>query len=158
TRGAQGTTAVSHVAQIPVYSLLNRTLVAPFPPMFFGSPYAGSWTFPIAMPGVRIAAAEVSVTNSMGPSPIARIGLASNTDFGLRTLSGGQYSLQVDGFLAVDESAVPAVVMEAAHAVRDVFAILGTAADASVQLQLNLNGSAYCSLEFGPGMTVSNSV
>jgi hypothetical protein len=76
----------------------------------------------------------------------------------LRTLSGGQYSIQVDGFLAVDSSAAPAIVAEASHAVRDVFAVLGGAADAAVQVQLNVDGTAYCALTFAAGTITSNSV
>jgi len=76
----------------------------------------------------------------------------------LRTLSGGQYSIQVSGFLAVDQSAAPALVIEAAHSVRDVFAILGTAADNVIQLQLNVNGSAYCQLSLAASAIVSDSV
>jgi len=158
TRGIDGTTAAAHAAQTPVYTLANLTVIAPFPAGFFGSPYSGSWTFPISLPDVRIASAELVVTNDFGNSPAGSVYLTHNDDCGLRTLSGGQYSIQVDGFLAVDQSVAPAVVVDASHAVRDVFAILGTAADAQVQLQLNVNGAAYCTLAFTPGMIVATSV
>jgi hypothetical protein len=79
-------------------------------------------------------------------------------DNGLRTLSGGQYSIQVDGFLAVDQSAAAALVTDAAHSVRDVFAVLGTSADQPVQLQVNVNGVSYCQLTIPIGLLVSNSV
>jgi hypothetical protein len=79
-------------------------------------------------------------------------------DSGLRTLSGGQYSIQVEGFLAVDQSVAPALVVDAARSVRDVFGILGAAADAAVQLQLNVNGTAYCQLTFSAGATLSSAV
>ena len=39
--------------------------------------------------------------------------LPTMTIKGLRTLSGGQYSIQVDGYLAVDQSAAPALIVEA---------------------------------------------
>jgi hypothetical protein len=52
----------------------------------------------------------------------------------------------------------PAIVVETAHSVRDVFAILGTAADAQVQVQINLNSASYCTLTFGPGTISSNSI
>jgi len=48
--------------------------------------------------------------------------------------------------------------MEASHAVREIYAVLGKAADAQVRLQLNVNGSPYCSLAFNPSNSVSNSV
>jgi hypothetical protein len=84
--------------------------------------------------------------------------LTHSADGGLRTLSGGQYSIQVDGFLAVDQSVAPALVVDAAHSVRDVFAILGAAADAPVQLQLNVNGTSYCQVTFATGATLSSAV
>jgi len=158
TRGIDGTTAAAHAAQTPLYTLASMTVIAPFPTAFFGSPYSGSWSFPIPLPDVRVACAELVVTNDVGSSPAGSIYLTHNDDCGLRTLSGGQYSIQVEGFLAVDQSVAPAVVVDASHAVRDVYAILGTAADAQVQLQLNANGAAYCTLTFPAGMIVSNSV
>jgi hypothetical protein len=84
--------------------------------------------------------------------------MTHNQDNGLRTLSGGQYSIQVDGFLAVDQCVAPAIVVETARSVRDVFAILGTAADANVQVQINVNGAAYCTVAFAPGAIASNSI
>ena len=146
TRAMDGSQAAAHAAQTPVYPLLSKTVIAPFPPEFFGSPYSGSWSYPIALPDVRVASAELFVTNQQGNSPTQDICLTHTTDSGLRTLSGGQYSIQVDGYLAVDQSVAPALVMEASHSVRDVYAVLGTAADAAVGLQLNVNGASYCQL------------
>ncbi len=140
-----------HTPHTPVYHLLSQTAIAPFPPEFFGSPYSGSWSYPIALPDVRVASAELFVTNQKGNSPTKDICLTHTTDSGLRTLSGGQYSIQVDGYLAVDQSAAPALVMEASHSVRDVYAVLGTAADAAVGLQLNVNGASYCQLTLPRG-------
>jgi hypothetical protein len=158
TRAIDGSQATAHAAQTPVYHLLSKTVIAPFPPDFFGSPYSGSWSYPITLPDVRVASAELFVTNQKGNSPAKDICLTHTTDSGLRTLSGGQYSIQVDGYLAVDQSAAPALVMEASHAVRDVYAVLGKAADAAVGLQLNLNGASYCQLTFATGATVSSTV
>ena len=142
TRAIDGSQAAAHAAQTPVYHLLSKTVIAPFPPEFFGSPYSGSWSYPIALPDVRVASAELFVTNQQGNSPAQDICLTHTTDSGLRTLSSGQYSIQVDGYLAVDQSAAPALVMDASHSVRDVSAVLGTAADAAVGLQLNVNGAS----------------
>ena len=155
TRGMHGSTAATHAAQTPIYTLANTTVVAAFPQQFFGTPYSGSWMFPIAMPDVRVASAELYVTNDWGNSPTAAICLTNNDDGGLRTLSGGQYTIQVGGCLAVDQSAAPPLVVEATHSVRDVFAVLGTAADAAVQVQLNVNGGAYCTLTIPAGQLAS---
>jgi hypothetical protein len=158
TRAMDNSLAAAHAAQAPVYQLVSTTVIAPFPPEFFGSPYSGSWSYPIALPDVRVASAELFVTNQKGNSPTQDIFLTHTTDSGLRTLASGQYSIQVDGYLAVDQSAAPALVMEASHSVRDVYAVLGTAADAAVGIQLNLNGASYCQLTFAPGATLSNTV
>jgi Flp pilus assembly protein TadG len=130
----------------------------PFPDGFFGSPYSGSWSYPISLPDVRVGSAELFVTNQLGNSTITGICMTHNDENGLRTLSGGQYSIQVDGYLAVEQSVAPAIVVEAAHSVRDVFAILGSAADAQVQVQVNVNSAVYCTLTFAPGTIASNSI
>jgi hypothetical protein len=110
------------------------------------------------LPDVRIGSAELFVTNAIGNSPVSGICMTHNIDNGLRTLSGGQYSIQVDSFLAVEQCVAPPLVVETAHSVRDVFAVLGSAADAQVQVQVNLNGALYCTLTFGPGTISSNSI
>ncbi len=158
TRAMDGSQAAAHAAQTPVYPLLSETVIAPFPPEFFGSPYSGSWSYPIALPDVRVASAELFVTNQQGNSPTQDICLTNTTDSGLRTLASGQYSIQVDGYLAVDQSVAPALVMDAPHSVRDVYAVLGAAADAPVGLQLNVNGASYCQLTIAAWATVSNTV
>jgi hypothetical protein len=158
SRGMHETHPASHDAATPVYPLTPKTVIAPFPDRFFGSSYSGTWSFPIVIPDVRIASAELFVTNQKGNSPPTAICLTHSADTGMRTCAGGQYSLQVDGYLAVDQSATPAVVVDSQRSVRDVYGILGTAADAPVQFQVNVNGTAYCHCTFQPGMVVSNSV
>jgi hypothetical protein len=96
------------------------------------------------------------VTNAQGNSPTASVALTSTVDRGLRTLSGGQYSIQAEGFLAVDQSIAPPLVVESAHAVRDVFAVLGRAADDEVRVQVNVDDAAYCTIVFAAGTTVSD--
>jgi hypothetical protein len=64
----------------------------------------------------------------------------------------------VEGFLAVDQSAAPALIVDQAHSVRDVFAILGTVADAQVRLQVNVNGALYCPLSFDQGSSLAASM
>ncbi len=158
TRGAHGSTASSHETGALVYRLAARTFISSFPAGFFGSPYSGSWKDTIPMADVRLASAELFVTNAHGNSPVASIYLTNNDDNGLRTLSGGQYSIQVEGFLAVDQSATPPLVVEGSHAIRDIYAILGKAADAPISLQLRLDGADYCRLDFAAGQFVSSVV
>ena len=157
-RGVNSSPASGHAAQAAVYHLAGLTAIAGFPQGFFGSPYSGTWSFPVPLPDVRVASAQLFVTNQKGNSPTASACLTHTVDSGLRTLSGGQYSIQVEGFLSVDQSASPALVVEAAHSVGDIYAVLGAAADATVQLQLNVNGLAYCQLLFQPNETISNDV
>jgi hypothetical protein len=158
TRGVNGSQAAAHNAGAIVYVLAAKTIITPFPEEFFGSPYSGSWSYPLPLPDVRVASAEAFVTNDRGNSPTTAICLTGTTDNGLRTLSGGQYSFQVQGFLAVDQNAAPALVVDTSHSVRDVFAILGTAADLPIQLQLNNGSTQYCQLTIPPGQQVSNSI
>jgi hypothetical protein len=61
----------------------------------------------------------------------------------------------VDGYLAVESAVAPALVVEAAHSVRDVFAVLGSVADAVVRLRVDVDGSPYCTLSIPAGMTTS---
>jgi hypothetical protein len=156
SRGIHGSGAAEHEAQANVYHLTAKTVIAPFPKDFFGSPYSGSWSYPIPLANARVASAELFVTNAQGNSPTASVALTSTVDRGLRTLSGGQYSIQAEGFLAVDQSIAPPLVVESAHAVRDVFAVLGRAADDEVRVQVNVDDAAYCTIVFAAGTTVSD--
>jgi hypothetical protein len=80
-------------------------------------------------------------------------------DFGLRTLSGGQLSFQVEAFLAIETGATPDLIVENAHSVRDVFAMIRQApVGGPVELQVNQNGTLYCLLTIADGATISNSV
>jgi hypothetical protein len=143
TRGAFSTAAAGHNANTPVYQLAAATVIAPFPPGFFGSGYSGSWSYPVTLPDVRIACAQLFVTNSQGNSSATGISFTHNVENGLRTLSGGQYSIQVEGYLAVDQMAAPPLLVDAAHSVRDIYAVLGTPADQIVIAQLYVNGAVY---------------
>ncbi len=155
TRGMHNSTPAAHAALAPVYPLQQKSVISAFPAGFFGSPYSGSWSNSWPLPDVRITSAELFVTNRLGDSATRFVCLTSTTDEGLRTLSGGQYSIEVDGYLAVQQTVAPAIVVEAAHSVKDVFAVLGSAADADVALQVSVNGTLYCSLTVPTGMTVS---
>jgi len=155
TRGTDGSLAAGHNAGAVVYHLLKQTGIAAFPAQFFGSPYCGSWSEAVTLPDVRVASAELFVTNQKGNSPTTGISMTQFQDGGLRTLSGGQYTIQVEGYLAVDAMAAPALSIDASHSVRDVYAVLGSSADAVVGLTLNVNGAPYCALQFAAGQTTT---
>jgi hypothetical protein len=159
TRGVDGSTAAAHGAGITEYELSQQILIVPFVQDFFGSPYSGSWSFPIPLADCRVVSAELFVTNIMGKSPTGSICLTQGTDYGLRTLSGGQFSFQVDAFLAIETGATPDIIVDTAHSVRDVYAIVGQAPSGGpVQLQINQNSAMYCTLTIADGSAVSNDI
>jgi hypothetical protein len=87
------------------------------------------------------------------------IALTQTQDYGLRTLSGGQYSIQVEGFLAIDQAAAPDIVVDSARSVRDVYAVLKSPPLGSpVTLQVKRDGILMCSLTIPAGATVSSAV
>ena len=159
TRGMDGSAAAAHAAGTTVYELSEKILIVPFVQNFFGSPYSGSWSFPIPLADCRVVSAELFVTNVVGNSPTGSISLTQFADYGLRTLSGGQFSFQVDAFLAIETGATPDIIVEDAHSVRDVYAVIRQAPTGGpVELQINQNGTAYCNLTIVDGNTVSNSI
>ncbi len=156
-RGSHGTTAADHAAQKAVYGLRRKTFIAPFAKGFFGSPASGNFSYPIHLPDARIAAADLFVTNSRGDSPTTQASFTATVDRGLRTLSGGQMSIQVEGPIAIQTDAAPPLVVQETHAVRDVFAVVREAPAAGpVTLRLLHNGVAYCDLTIPVGAQVSN--
>ena len=96
TRAMLGTTAAAHTAPATVYPLQTKLAVGSFPRDFFGSPASGAWSLPVLLPNARVTATELFVTNSNGNSPTAAVAVTHTLDAGLRTLSGGQYSIDVD--------------------------------------------------------------
>jgi hypothetical protein len=158
-RGFPGMVAGAHLANAPVYDLAKKTFVMPFARDFFGSPAGGSYAYPVYIPDARIAAAELFMTNRLGNSDVSRDFFTNTVDSGLRTLSGGQLSIQVEGILAIQTDAAPPISIETTHSVRDVFAVVRTAPKGSaIQLQVTQNGQPYCGLTIDIDTTVSNVV
>ena len=159
TRGAFDSIAAIHAAAALIYSLQQKVFVMPFVKNFFGSQSSGSYSNPLSLTDARIAAAEMYVTNSRGNSPTALTSYTSTVQAGIRTLSGGQLSLQIEGYLAIQADAVPAVTVDSSHSVRDIFAKVGSAPTlADVVLRLKVDSVAYCNLTIAMGMTTSNIV
>lgn len=158
-RGAYGTAAVSHPAEEPVYHLKRHVSVLAFAKGFFGSPASGSYSYTLTMPNTRMVVAELFVTNARGNSQVGFACYADNTDGGIRTLSGGQITMQVDGALAVQSNAVPSIQADASRAVRDVFAMLNEPpTEGDVVVRITRDAESYCELTILAGETVSNSV
>jgi hypothetical protein len=158
-RASHATTAVAHIVQTGVYFLEKKIFILPFAQDFFGSPASGSYAFPITIPDVRIAAADLFMTNSRGNSSVAAESFTDTTDLGLRSLLGGQLTIQVEGPLAIQTNAAPPLLVETSCSVRDVYAVVQDAPSAApVIMQVTQNGVAYCELTIPTGATVSNVV
>ncbi len=159
TRGVQGTSAVDHGLPLSAYELGEKVVIVPFVKTFFGSPASGDWKYSVALPNVRLASAELYMTNALGDGAITTNTFTGTVDAGLRTLAGGQFSFQISGYLAIQTNAAPVVIVDADRSVRDIYGIVGTApAGAAISLQINRNGASYASVEFAPGSTVSDIV
>src|SRR5579875_1161270 len=159
SRGSHGSTATAHSAGALVYPLQRDVTIVPFVEDFFGSPASGSYSESIFLPDVRIGAAEFYVTNVHGNSPSTGVSFGGTADQGLRTLAGGQLSIQVEGYLAIQTAAAPPLIVESSLAARDIFAVVGEAPSGGpVQLQLRQGSTIYCTLTIPDGATISNSV
>jgi len=158
-RGSHGTSAAAHAAETGVYLLEEKIFILPFAQDFFGSPASGSYAFPITIPDVRIAAGELFMTNSRGNSSVAAESFTNTTDLGLRSLLGGQLTIQVEGPLAIQTNAAPALVVDTTSSVRDVSAVVQDApSGAPITMQVTQNGQVYCELTIPTGATASNIV
>jgi len=151
-RGVHDTARVVHLLSTPVYPLRRLTSVMAFSKGLFGSPASGSFSRRIALPNARLAAAELYVTNDRGASPTAYAAFTATADRGLRTMSGGQYTFQYDGELALMESIAPPLVVESTRAVRDVLAEVERAPQGSPTIiRVLVDGTSYAELSIAPG-------
>ncbi len=158
-RGVHGSRVGSHAQHTDLYHLQRKVYVAPCVRGFFGSMASGNYAYPIYLPDVRIASAELFVTNDRGHSEATQVCLTDTEGGGLRTLSGGQITLQIEGFLAIQTAATPPFIVDATHSVRDVFAVAGEAAEGgSIEVVLRQDGEPYCTLRIPEGQTLSNVV
>ncbi len=158
-RGHCESTPQAHAVNAPVYLLQDRTVIVPFEKAFFGTTVSGAWSRIEPIPNIRLACAELWVTNTFGPSPVATNNYSMLPDGGLRTFGGGQFNFQVEGGLAVLANAVPTVSVQETLSIRDVYAVVKQApVGADVQLQINQDGSPLTALTVSAGQTNSNVV
>jgi hypothetical protein len=159
TRAYAGSTAADHLVTAVLYELARQVQILPFVRDFFGSPASGSYSYSMSLPDVRIGASELYMTNTRGTSDVTRLAYTGNTNQGIRTLSGGQITFQVEGYLAVVTDITPPYVVDQAYSIRDIFATLREPASGGpVQLKLRQNGADYCFLTILAGATRSNTV
>jgi hypothetical protein len=158
-RGGAGSEVADHVAGSELELLDARTIVVPFVRGSFGSTASGSYTWPVWLANARIACAELFVTNSVGNSESTQISFTNTADRGLRTLFGGETTIHVNGYLSIQSSAGPAVVIGEARSTRDVFAIVQEAAtNGEIVANVNVDGDVWCVLTIASGNSVSNIV
>lgn len=158
-RGCYESAVGSHQAGEIVYPLLKHVAVLPFPAGFFGSAIASGYSQRLALPAARVAAAELFFTNSRGDGPATGQSYAMLLEGGLRTMSGGQYTIQYDGVPAVMSSMAPPLVVDARTAVRDVRARMSVAPMGEpVLARLMVNGAPYCDLTVAAGSRSSDVV
>ncbi len=159
TRGSHGSIAAAHAAGALIYHLQENVTIVPFVTDFFGSPASGSYSASIFLPDIRVGAAEFFVTNVRGNSPVGTAAFGATVDQGLRTLAGGQLSIQVEGYLAIQTDAAPLLVIEDSYAARDIFAVVAEAPSGGpIELQLIQGSTVYCTLTIADGANSSNSI
>jgi hypothetical protein len=152
-RGAAGSAAVAHSAGALILTLSSATVVMPFAVGFFENRASNNYVNTFSMPDIRVGAAELFVTNSFGNSQTSYFLQP------LRTLSGGQFSLQVNGYLATQQNAAPPLLVEATHAVRDIRMTLSQPPTGYViTVDLLQNGDEYCQLTYDPSQTTPSAV
>ena len=158
-RGARGSTPSVHDAGAKVWRLQRKAFVLPFVKGIFGTSASGSYSQMLVVPDIRIAAAELYVTNVKGNSQVGVAAFSGLVDGGIRTLSGGQFSMQIDGPLAVQSDAVPELSVESPHAVRDIFAtVMESPTGAPITVRVKRDGETFCTLTIPEGATLSDEV
>jgi hypothetical protein len=156
-RGSAGSTATAHNAGDSVLHLQASTFVVPFGLNFFANRASVNFLHTVSIPDVRVAASQFFVTNAFGDSEASQQCYTASPDGGLRTLSGGQFSLQVSGTLATQQNATPTLFIEATHAVRDIRASVNQPpVGYNVTIDLLQNGTPYCTLIIPSGSLISN--
>lgn len=158
-RGSHGSPISQHFMGTVLYPLDSRAEILPFGRDFFGSPASGSYAFSVHLPGVRVAGASLYLTNARGNSEVSRRGVTSTLDDGLRTMQGGQVTIQLSGWLAIEDSATPPLFVDRPLVMRDVFAVVQEAPSIGpVTLRLRQDNDEICLLTIEPGTTTSNVV
>jgi hypothetical protein len=156
-RGAFGSLVSSHAIGTAVYPLDSRAEIMPFGRDFFGSPASGSYAFSIHLPAVRVAGASLYLTNTRGNSVVSNRSVTNTLDDGLRTMQGGQINIQLEGWLAIEDSATPPVFVDRPLTIRDIFAIVQEAPSGGpVTLRLRQDNDLLCVLTIEAGATLSN--
>ena len=155
-RGVLGSSPATHSVGTPVLHLDTSFVVAPFAANFFTNRASINYVHTVSLPDIRVCAAEFFVTNAFGDSQTNQQCYTDRAAGGLRTLSGGQFSMQLSGYLATQQNAAPPLLIEASHAVRDIRATVSQAATGyAITVDILQDGTQYCSVVIAPGSTSS---
>lgn len=158
-RARYQTAAVAHEAAKPAFVLTRRDMTIPFVPGYFSSTAAVGFRYNFRLPNVRISAADLTLYNRVGASARAEESYTGVTSFGVRTLSGGQITMNVQGYLAIEASAGNSYVVDRTTVVRDVSAYVQEApAGDDVEILVRVNGNPYCDLVIPAGSNVAANV
>ncbi len=153
------TVAAVHVISTKVFQLDARTVVMPFDKNLFGTVAGGSWAQAEWMPSIRIACAQLVLTNLFGQSPVGTANFTQLVGGGLRTLHGGQFSFQLEGPMGVLVDAVPLVNVPEAVSIRDVFAVVkGAPVGSDLTVRVLQDGVEVTTVTILDGQIASSSV
>ena len=155
-RGQADSLPIAHDVGTTVRDLRSRTETISFRRNFFGTPESATWAHTIWLPCSRVSCAEVEVSNAFGASAIGVAGYSEFLHNGIRTLHGGQFSLQVEGALGIVNDAAPSITVQDDLSIRDVFATLKQApVGADVTLDIRQDGDLVGSLTIPADQTLS---
>lgn len=158
-RARYQSTATTHAVDRPVFILTRREMTIPFVPGYFSSTSAVGFRYNFRLPNVRISGADMTLYNRVGASERSEECYTGVTNFGVRTLSGGQITMNVQGYLAIEASAGNSFVLDRATVVRDVSAyVQEPPVGADVEIMVRLNGAPYCELVIEDGSHVATAV
>ena len=92
---------------------------------------------------------------AFGESPVGVSNFSELLDKGLRILRGGQFSLQVDGTLAIQQDAAATLTVQEGLSIRDMFASVKNApTGADLQLEVRQGGTLVSALTI-PGRAIA---
>lgn len=155
-RGALGSVPMSHKPGDPVLHMDSTVIIVPFATNFFGNRASVNFLHTFSLPDVRVCATEFYVTNAFGDSQTQQQCYTTTSGGGLRSLSGGQFSLQASGYLATQQNATPPLVIEASHAIRDIRANVNQAPSGyNILINVLQNTAPYCALTINTDTSIS---
>lgn len=98
----------------------------------------------------------MTVTNVYGTSDVTKRNLTLSADLGLRTLSGGQLTIQSEGPLAIGSSIAPILLVERRQAIRDITAVVADApVGDEIVVRVLRGGVPYAEVTIAAGMPQS---